>query len=163
MVYFNWFKYENNLTNDEREHMSILVKIHEISFYGLISTIISLVCQKISLSALRISAFQPDGLAGAFLCYLFLASVLFVPIAIIGAFYTKYSDWGRGLSFTSSNIIVILFAHIAEELLGLILSPFWFLKDVFTRNLNVWKSIDYALYAIELALITVGLYSMFYR
>ena len=34
-----------------------------------------------------------------FLAFLFGACVLFIPIAIIGAFATKYGDGGEGLSF----------------------------------------------------------------
>ena len=90
------------------------------------------------------------------MCFLFWASALFIPIAIIGAFATKYCDNGEGLTFNSNNILVIAFSHIAEEILGLLLTPFWFLKDLFTKNFNMWKIIDYTTYAIELVFIAIG-------
>lgn len=133
--------------------MSFLGKLHEISLYGLIATIFSLVTKKVSVSLLWNTAFHPTSFITFFLCFLFWSSALYVPIAIIAAFATKYSDDGEGLTFISNNIVVIIFAHIAEELLGLILTPFWFLKDLFTKNFTVWKVIDYTTYAIELILI----------
>jgi hypothetical protein len=87
--------------------------------------------------------------------------VLFIPIAIIGAFATKYGDGGEGLTFGSDNIVVIVFAHIGEELLGLFLTPFWFLKDLFTKNFNGWKIFDYMTYAIEIIIIIIGFCSLF--
>ncbi len=136
--------------------MSIIGKIHEISLYGLITTIVGMCTGKVSLGILWEAAIHPNSFRMCFYCYLFWASVLFVPIAIIGAFATKYGDGGKGLTFHSDNLAVIIFAHIAEELLGLILTPFWFLKDLFTDDLDDgWKIFDYITYAIELVLIAV--------
>lgn len=81
-----------------------------------------------------------------------------IPIAIIGAFAIKYVDDGEGLLFDSESIVVIIFGHIAEELLGLVLSPFWFLKDLFTDDLDGIKIFDYVTYLIELIFIAVGLF-----
>jgi len=136
-------------------------KLHEISFYGLIAAIVSLASGKVSLSDLWYAAFHPESFLTVFECFLFWASALFVPIAIIGAFSTKYSDGGWGLTFGSDNILVIIFAHIAEEILGIIATPFWFLKDLFAKELNDEKILDYVTYVIELIFIVVGLFSLF--
>ena len=141
--------------------MSFIGKLHEISLYGLVTNIICIIMGKINTSRLLEAAFNPNGLYMVFLSYLFWASVLFVPIAIIGAFATKYSDDGEGLTFDSDNIVVIIFAHIAEEFLGLILTPFWFLKDLFTKSFNGWKMFDYITYVIELIFISIGLVTIF--
>lgn len=83
---------------------------------------------------------------------------MFVPIAIIGSFATKYGDDGEGLSFKSKNLFVIFFAHIAEEILGLFLTPFWFLIDFFKKRLDDGgKAIDYITYAIELIFFATGI------
>lgn len=93
-----------------------------------------------------------------FEAYMFWGAMLFIPFAIIEAFATKYGDYGEGLTFDSDNIVVIIFAHIAEELLGIILTPFWFLKDLFSNNLDDgWKIFDYVTYAIEIVLIIIGM------
>lgn len=137
--------------------MSIIGKFHELSLYGLITTIVCLFTGKTSLSTLWEAATHPDSFVMFFNCFLFWASVLFIPIAIIGAFATKYGDGGEGLTFKSDNLAVIAFAHIAEELLGLLLTPFWFLKDLFTKNLDDgWKIFDYITYAIELLFIFIS-------
>lgn len=136
--------------------MSILGKIHEISFYGLITTIVCLINRKITLNSLLHSAFHPENFSGIFLFYLFWGSVLFIPIAIIGAFYTRYSDNGEGLTFFSDNIVVIIFAHIGEELLGLVLTPFWVLKYLFTKTMTGYRALDSTLYALELIFIFIG-------
>lgn len=141
--------------------MSFIGKVHEISLYGLITTITCFIYKQITFIDLKNSAFHPEGFLGIFKCYLFWASVLFIPIAIIGAFSTKYADDEEGLTFTSDNIVVIIFAHIAEELLGLILTPFWFLRDLFTRDFDEGKVIDYILYAVELVFIFIGLLFIF--
>lgn len=137
--------------------MILIGKIHEVSFYGLFASIIGLITRLVSLESLVHSAFEVNSFVSFFEAYLFWASALFIPIAIICAFSTKYVDDGEGLLFKSDNIVVIAFAHIAEECLGLILSPFWFLKDLFTNNLDdSWKVIDYITYFIEIAFIIVG-------
>ena len=141
--------------------MSIVGKLHEISLYGLISTGIAFVSGEVSFSTMQQAALHPENFVDVFVCYLFWASVLFIPIAVIGAFSTKYGDGGEGLTFVSGNIVVILFSHIAEELLGLISTPFWFLKDLFTRNFDRPKILDYVLYVIEIIFIVIGLVTVF--
>lgn len=137
--------------------MSFLGKLHEISLYGLITNIICLFNGKTSFSSLWEAAFHPEGIAMMFEAYLFWASVLFIPLAVIGAFATKFGDGGEGLTFCSDNLVVIAFAHVAEELLGLIITPFWFLKDLFTKNLDDgWKIFDYITYALEIVIILIG-------
>lgn len=87
---------------------------------------------------------------------MFRASVLFIPIAVIGCFATKYSDDGEGLTFISDNLFVIFFAHISEDILGLIFTPFWFLKELFTNDLDDgWKIFDYTSYLIEMIFIFI--------
>ena len=140
--------------------MSIIGKLHEISFYGIVTSLVCLVGKLITFSDLKNSAIHVSSFQSLFYSYLFWSIIVFIPIAIIGGFYTKYYDHGEGLSFKSDNIIVIIFAHIAEELLGLFLSPFWFLRDLFTKNLSVGKVVDYALYCVELIFIFMGLYSI---
>lgn len=137
--------------------MSILGKLHEISFYGLITNIVCLVMKKISISELINYGFHPQGFPALFFCYLFWASILFIPIAIIGAYETKYVDYGEGLTFESQFILIIIMSHIAEELLGLVMSPFWLLKDIFTKNFNFGKVIDYISYAALVIFIIVSL------
>jgi len=137
--------------------MSFLGKLHEISLYGLITNIICLINGKTSFSSLWEAAIHPNNIAMVFESYLFWASVLFIPLAVIGAFATKFGDGGEGLTFNSDNLVVIGFAHIAEELLGLIFTPFWFLKDLFTHDLDDgWKIFDYVTYALELIIILIG-------
>lgn len=137
--------------------MSFIGKLHEISLYGLATNITCIVIKKLNVTQLWEAAFNPNGFYTLFLSYLFWASVLFIPIAIIGAFATKYSDNGEVLTFDSDNIVVIMFAHIAEEVLGLMLTPFWFLKDLFTKSFNAWKIFDYITYLAELIFIAIGL------
>lgn len=138
--------------------MSIIGKMHEISLYGLITSVICLCTGKITIKTLLESAFVVDGFLTFFQAYLFWSVVIFIPIAIVGAFATKYVDGGEGLTFVSDNIVIIFFSHIAEELLGLILTPFWFLKDLFTKNFNAWKIVDYVTYSVELLFISVGIF-----
>lgn len=138
--------------------MSILGKVHEISFYSLLSTIICLCTGKITFSALWDAKLNVTSYSTFFLAFLFWACVLFVPIAVIGAFATKYGDGGEGLSFKSNNLFVIIFAHIAEEILGLFLSPFWFLADLFRQDLDDdGKLFDYITYAFELVFFAVSI------
>lgn len=142
--------------------MSLIGTFHEISMYGLIANIVCLVTGKVGFQELWYSALHPAGFIGIFLCYLFWASVLYIPIAIIGAFSTKYHDHGEGLTFFSNNILVIILAHIGEEIIGLIASPFWFLKDLYTGQLlDKWKVIDYIVYLILIIFIALGMLSVF--
>ncbi|MBO4897322.1 MAG: hypothetical protein J5590_03390 [Clostridia bacterium] len=139
--------------------MSVIGKIHEISLYGLLTSIVCMALGKLGIKDLLDSFAVPGNFGMLFMSYLFWASVLFIPISIIGAFATKYSDGGEGLSFYSDNILVIMFAHIAEDILGLVLTPFWFLKDLFSKDLSKWKIIDYSTYLLELIFIAVGLHT----
>lgn len=137
--------------------MSFIGKLHEISLYGLISAVVALICGKATFSSLYQASVHITNFSSFFLCYLFWASVAFLPIAVIGSFATKYSDDGEGLTFQSNNLAVIFFAHIAEEILGLISTPFWFLRDLFTHNLDDgWKIFDYISYFVELIFIAIG-------
>lgn len=137
--------------------MSFIGKLHEISFYGLLANILCLLTGRTSVGLLWNTVFHVRDFPTLFQSYLFWASVLFIPIATIGAFATKYSDGGEGLTFGSNNIVVIMFAHIGEELLGLLLTVCWFLKDLFTKNFNGWKVFDYVTYVIELVFILIGI------
>ena len=138
--------------------MSILGQFHEISFYSLISTIICLCTGKTTFAALWDAKLNVTSFSTFFLAFLFWACVLFIPIAIIGAFATKYGDGGEGLSFKSDKLFVIFFAHIAEEILGLFLTPFWFLIDLFRKRLDDdGKAVDYITYVIELIFFGIGI------
>ena len=138
--------------------MSILGKFHEISFYSLISTIICLFTGKTTVAALWDAKLNITSFSTFFLAFLFWACVLFIPIAVIGAFATKYGDDGEGLSFKSDNVFVIIFAHIAEEILGLFLTPFWFLVDFFKKRLDDdGKAVDYITYVVELIFFAIGI------
>ena len=53
--------------------MSIIGKLHEFSFYGLISTILCLINKWVSFDLLRNAATHIDGFRGLFLIYLFWA------------------------------------------------------------------------------------------
>lgn len=91
--------------------MSIIGKLHELSMYGLISSIICLFNEKISLTDLVHAGFHVEGVTTLFEAYMFWGTVLFIPIAVVGAFATKYGDHGEGLTFDSDNIVVIIFAQ----------------------------------------------------
>lgn len=138
--------------------MSFIGKLHEFSFYGLISTILALISGKLTFTQL-IHSYVPANaeFVPIFICVLFWASVLFIPIAVIGAFATKYSDDGEALSFKSDNIFIIILGHIGEELLGLLLTPFWFLRDVFKHDWDGEKIADYVTWVIVLAFYFFGL------
>jgi hypothetical protein len=136
--------------------MSFLGKLHEISLYGLLTTIICLLLKITSFEVLLQSSICVNSFVSLYNSILFWCSILFIPIAVICAFSTRYTDDGDGLTFKSDNLLVIAFAHIAEEILGLFLSPFWFLKDLFSGGLTTWKSIDYTLYAVELLFFIIG-------
>lgn len=142
--------------------MSFIGSLHELSFYGLVVTIISLINKKISLNILWQSAFHPIGFRGFFICYLFWASILFIPIAIIGALVTKYADQGEGLMFESDNILVIIFAHVAEEIIGLFCTPFWFLIDLFKGELlDFWKIFDHIFYLLHMIFMIFGVLTLY--
>lgn len=138
--------------------MTLLGKIHEISFYGLLSAIFCLCTGKTTISDLWFAKFNVNNFPTFFLAFLFWMSALFIPIAVIGAFSTKYGEGGEGLTFNSDNIVVILFGHIAEEILGLFLTPFWFIIDFFKKNLDeVGKAVDYITYLIEILFFVIGI------
>ena len=112
---------------------------------------------KITISDLYYFGFHVNSFASFFAAYMFWASVLFLPVAVVGALIAKYYDGGEGLTFKSNNVVVIIFAHIAEEILGLFLTPFWFLVDFFKKRLDDGgKVIDYIAYVVELIFIAVG-------
>lgn len=136
--------------------MNIIGKLHEISFYGLVSTIIVVVLKIASATSLLHSSIHPEGFKGIFLCYLFWCCVLFLPIALLGALDTKKNDNGRGLSFVSHNIIVIIFAHIGEEIYSLVLSPFWLIKDIIKKSFDKEKIFDYVTFFIEIIFTIIG-------
>ena len=81
----------------------------------------------------------------------------FIPVSILCAFVVKYYYDGEGLLFDSDSILVIIFGHIPEEFLGLILTPIWFVKDIVTKNFNGWKILDYCLYWMEIIFFGIGL------
>lgn len=138
--------------------MVIFGKIHEISFYGLLSTLYCLLTGRIQFWDLYYCANNIYGLSDLFGAYMFWSTVLFIPIAIICALATKFLDDGEGLSFLSGNLLVIIFAHIAEEICGLVITPIWFLKDLITQNFeDWWKIVDYVTYFIEIVIIAIGL------
>lgn len=142
--------------------MSLIGKVHEISFYGLITTCLCLFMRVITFSDLWNAKLNVTSFITFFIAFLFWTSVLYVPIAIIGAFATKYGDDGEGLLFKSDNVLVIMFAHIAEEILGLFLTPFWFLIDLFKHRLDDdGKAIDYITYLIEIIFIGIGITVLF--
>lgn len=139
--------------------MSFWGKIHEISFYGLLTAIINLILKKLSFKYLFASALHPNGVSGVFVSFLFWASILFIPISIIGAVITKFADDGEGLTFQSDKILVIMFAHIAEELLGLFVTPIWVIKYLVEKDYEGWKTFDFITYFIEIIiLITFSLF-----
>lgn len=139
-------------------NMSILGKFHEISFYAFLSTIICLCTGRVTFADFWEVKLNVTSFSTFFLAFLFWASILFVPVAIIGAFSTKYGDGGEGLTFKSDNLFVIFFAHIAEEILGLFLTPFWFLIDLFKKRLDDdGKVFDYITYVIELMFFGIGI------
>ena len=141
-------------------------KLHEISFYGLIAAVLCVVMGWTTIGEMCAYAFNPLGWPDLFLAYMFWASVCFIPLAILGAILTKVIDSGEGLSFKSNKILVIMFAHIAEEIIGLVATPIWFFKEIICvifhhpKESDSWKIIDFATYFIEIAFIAVGLYTV---
>lgn len=138
--------------------MSFVGKLHEISFYGVVATIVSICTGKASLGDLWASKLNVTSFSSFFLAFLFWACILFVPIAIIGALVTRFGDeGGEGLTFRSKNVLVILFAHIAEEIMGLFLTPIWFFVDLLKGRLgDEGKAVDYITYSIELIFFIIG-------
>lgn len=133
-----------------------LGKIHEVFLYGLISAIACIFTGLIGFDDLLSHAILPTGVPDYFLFYLFWSIAGFIPISVICAFATKYADNGEGLLFQSSSIVIIMFGHLFEDLLGLIGTPFWFLRDLFTHELGGWKTIDYIFYLILVIFIASG-------
>ena len=75
--------------------------------------------------------------------------------------------WGAKLNVTSFSTFFLAFLfwacvlfipHIAEEILGLFLTPFWFLIDLFRKRLDDdGKAVDYITYGIELVFFGIGI------
>lgn len=141
--------------------MSLIGKLHEISLYGLICAIVCLIEKKVTTAILWNAKFEFATFNDFFFTYMFWASVAFIPIAIIGGICTRVFDDGEGLTFGSDNVFVIVFAHIAEDILGLILTPIWFIKDLVTGELEGFKVIDYILWVIEIAYIALNMFFLF--
>lgn len=135
----------------------ILGKAHEVFLYGLITAIAAIVCGVVDFNALIGSALNPAGVPSYFLFYLFWSLVGFIPVSVICAFSTKYIDEGEGLLFSSSSIVIIMFGHLFEDLLGIVGTPFWFLRDLFTHELSGWKAVDYAFYLVLIIFIMTGI------
>lgn len=141
--------------------MSFLGKTHEVAFYGCLSLIICLINESVNTEALIYSAFNMNSFSTVFQAYMLWSFVLFIPISVTCAFSTKYGYSGDALYFYSDKIIVIMFGHIGEEILGLVLTPLWFLKDLFTKKLDDgWKVFDYFTYLIEILFIVFGLFTL---
>ena len=138
----------------------IVGKLHEISFYGLLTAIVLCIAGLTTPEQLWACAFSVSNFQTFFFCYLAWAAILFIPIAIIGAFATKYRDGGMGLSFASNNIFIIIMAHIGEEILGLICTPFWFLMHLFTKQMYGERIFDYISWAILIAFIVAGILTL---
>ena len=141
--------------------MAIVGLFHQFAFYGLVTALFCIFNGRLTFSDLSSCAFSIMSFMDFFKCYLFWSCVLFLPISIIGAFETKYLDHGEGLTFKSDNILVIMFAHIAEEISGLVLAPFWFLRDFFTCKLNFMKIMDYIILVIQVIFIAIGLFNLY--
>lgn len=141
--------------------MGFLDKIHEIAFYGVMSLIICLTNGSVTVENLILSCFNIRDFITFFQAYMSWSFVLFLPISISNAFSTKYKYDGAGIGFFSDKILIIMFANIGREILGLILTPFWFLKDLFTKNLdNGWKVFDYFTYLLEILFVVFGLFTL---
>ncbi|MFD0702896.1 hypothetical protein DMP06_06320 [Slackia equolifaciens] len=137
-----------------------LGKLHEVFSYGFIAAIACLAIGITNTESLLSSAFQPTGIPGFFLFYLFWTLVGFIPISIICAFATKYADGGQGLLFQSDSIVIIMFGHFFEDICGIIATPFWFLKDLFTHELGGWKTVDYIIYLLIVVFVAIGIISL---
>lgn len=148
------------MRRDDTNLLWFLGKIHEIVFYGLVAAILCVATSLTTVSAITECALRPTGISNFFLSYLFWCSVGFIPASIICAFGTKYADGGEGLLFQSSSIVIIMFGHLFEDLLGMVGTPFWFLKDLFAHDWNVWKIVDYLFYLVLVSFIAVGVFSL---
>ena len=125
-----------------------LGKLHEVFSYGLISAVVCLCFGLVDFPSLASCAFAPVGIPNYFGFYMFWTLVGFLPISVVCAFATKYADNGDGLLFHSDSIVIIMFGHLFEDILGLFGTPFWFLKDLFSHSLGGWKTADYAFYLV---------------
>lgn len=134
-----------------------LGKIHEVFSYGLVATIACLTTRRTTATEIFSFALQPAGVPEYFLFYLFWTTFGLIPISVFCAFATKYGDGGEGLLFTSDSIVIIMFGHLFEDLLGIVGSPLWFLKDLFTHNWDSWKVLDYLIYLLLIAFIASGI------
>ena len=137
--------------------MPVIGMSHEFSFYGVLAALYCLLTHKTTITSMKYYAFHPQWFTGLFQAYLFWSCILFIPIAIVGAFETKYLDSGKGLTFDSDNILVIIFAHIAEDILALFLSVFWFLKDFFSGNLDAQKIASHVIAFSMILFILIGI------
>ena len=144
---------------NEENGIDLLGKLHELAFYGLLATIFCLLRDKITIDILISNIINYKSFKSLFIMYLFWSTVLFFPVAIIAAYRTKHNN--DGLTFSSNNIIVIIFAHIAEELLGLILTPIWTIMYTIKKDWDFYKILDTILYFIEVIFIIIGLYTIF--
>lgn len=134
-----------------------LGKAHEVFSYGLITAIVVIASGIIDFDTLISSALNPAGVPNYFLFYLFWSLIGFIPVSVICAFSTKYIDGGEGLLFSSSSIVIIMFGHLFEDLLGIVGTPFWFLRDLFTHGLSGWKAADYIIYLVLIIFIATGI------
>lgn len=50
-----------------------------------------------------------------------------------------------------------MFGHLFEDLYGIVGTPFWFLRDLFTHRLGGWKTLDYLIYLILIIFIAIGI------
>lgn len=133
-----------------------LGKVHEVFSYGLVAVIACLASGIVGFDALVGSALNPAGSPNYFLFYLFWSLIGFIPVSVICAFSTKYIDKGEGLLFSSNSIVIIMFGHLFEDLLGIVGTPFWFLRDLFTHRLGGWKTVDYLIYLALIVFIATG-------
>ncbi|HIY84051.1 MAG TPA: hypothetical protein H9823_09440 [Candidatus Rubneribacter avistercoris] len=134
-----------------------LAKLHEVFSYGLVAAVACVAIGLTDVGSLISHAFLPGGVPGYFLFYLFWATVGFVPVSVVCAFATKYADDGDGLLFKSDSIVIIMLGHLVEDVFGIVGTPFWFLKDLFTHRLGGWKTIDYVFYLALVIFIAVGI------
>lgn len=139
----------------------VFAKLHEVVFYGLVSTVVCVCAGILAPTDLFAKTSGLEGFSMFYATYLFWACVLFIPVAFICAMATKYVDHGDGLLFSSSNVAIIVFGHIVEEVLGIVLGPVWLAKDFFTHNLkDFWKVADHILYLCLVSFNVLGVLSL---